>query len=137
MHNRWCKCSPFLLEFFTNLIPVIKWYKCLDCFVRFYLYHLLHLFSSHKFMAIQFFFSWIYEFCKNHWQRRLSHNVNLSNLKNVLQQNLRTDRSKEYIFRAFEGTNFEKLCAHHNHNGTNVGSMYVPVCPKKVWYIHS
>ena len=35
--------------------------------------------------------------------------MNLSNLKNVLQKNLRTDRVREYIFRASGGTNFEKL----------------------------
>ena len=34
-------------------------------------------------------------------------NVNLSNLENVLQKNLRPDRVGECIFRAFGGRNFE------------------------------
>ena len=38
-------------------------------------------------------------------------NVNLSNLKNVLQRNLRTDRAGEGIFRASGGTNFENFPA--------------------------
>ena len=36
-------------------------------------------------------------------------NVNLSNLENVLQGNLRIDRAKECIFGASEGTNFENF----------------------------
>ena len=34
-----------------------------------------------------------------------------SNLENVLQKNLRTNRAREYIFRASEGTNFENFPA--------------------------
>ena len=44
---------------------------------------------------------------KNHPQERVFHNVNLSNLGNVLQRNLRTDRARECIFRASEDTNLE------------------------------
>ena len=38
-------------------------------------------------------------------------NVNLSNLENVLQRNLRNDRAGECIFRASGGTNFENFSA--------------------------
>ena len=34
-------------------------------------------------------------------------NVNLSNLENVLQRNLRTDRVRDWIFRASGGRNFD------------------------------
>ena len=60
-------------------------------------------------------------------------NVNLSNLENVLQRNLRTDSARECIFRASRGANF---LAHHKSDCTLVGSMYVPVCPKKLWIHH-
>ena len=55
-------------------------------------------------------------------------NVNLSNLVNALQRNLRTDRAWECIFRASGGANFLA--------SNLVGSMYVPVCPKKLWIHH-
>ena len=54
-------------------------------------------------------------------------NVNLNNLENVLQRNLRTDRARECIFRAPGGANF---LAQHKPGSTVVGLMYVPVCPK-------
>ena len=38
------------------------------------------------------------------------HNVNLSHLENVLQRNLRTDRTRECIFRASGGPDFPKDC---------------------------
>ena len=37
------------------------------------------------------------------------HNGNLSNLENVLQRNLRTDRAGECIYRASGGTNFQNF----------------------------
>ena len=37
------------------------------------------------------------------------HNVNLSNLENVLQRNLVTDRARECTFGLCGGTNFENL----------------------------
>ena len=37
------------------------------------------------------------------------HNVTLSNLENVLQENLRVGRAGECIFRGSGGTNFEKF----------------------------
>lgn len=36
-------------------------------------------------------------------------NVDLSNLENVLQRNLRADRARECVFRVSGGTNFEKF----------------------------
>ena len=46
---------------------------------------------------------------KNHQCKRVFCNVSLSDLENVLQRNLRTDRAKECIFRVSGGTNFENL----------------------------
>ena len=36
-------------------------------------------------------------------------------------------------FRASEGTNFENFLLAANDVGAIMGSMYVPVCPKKLW----
>ena len=47
-------------------------------------------------------------FLKNHPQRVL-HFVNLSNLGNALQRNLKTHSAWECIFRASGGTNFKNL----------------------------
>ena len=60
-------------------------------------------------------------------------NVNLSNLKNVLQRNLRTFTARQCIFGASGGANF---LAQRKSGGTLVDSMYVPVCPKKLWIRH-
>ena len=70
---------------------------------------------------------------KNYPQIKVFRNVNLSNLENVLQRNLRADRARECIFRASGGANF---LAQHRPGGTLVGLMYVPVCPKKLWIRH-
>ena len=50
-------------------------------------------------------------FLKNHPRRRGFRNINLkySNLVNVLQRHLRTDRNPEWIFRASRDTNFENI----------------------------
>ena len=50
-------------------------------------------------------------FSKNHPRRGVFRSVNFSNLENVLQRNLRTDRAGECICRASEGTNFENFSA--------------------------
>ena len=50
---------------------------------------------------------------KNHPQGRVFCNVNLSNLENILQKNLRTGRARECIFRASGGTNLENLSHRH------------------------
>ena len=63
------------------------------------------------------------------------HDVNLSNLVNVLQRNLKTDRPGEFIFRASGGTNFEFFSLSANHGGAFVGSMYVPICQKNSGYV--
>ena len=60
-------------------------------------------------------------------------NVNLNDLENVLQRNLRTDRPWQCIFRASGGANF---LAQHKPGGTLVDSMHVPVYPKKLWIRH-
>ena len=56
---------------------------------------------------------WIYGFFKNHSRRGKLHNVNLSNLENILQRNLRTHRAGKCIFWASGGTNFENISAQH------------------------
>ena len=70
---------------------------------------------------------------KNYPQIKAFCNVNLSNLENVLQRNLRTDRAWECIFRGSGGANF---LAQHKPGGTLVGSMYVLLCPRKLWISH-
>ena len=46
-------------------------------------------------------------FQKNHPQKRIFRDVSLSNLENVQQRNLRTDRARQCTFRVSGGTNFE------------------------------
>ena len=59
-------------------------------------------------------------------------NVNLSNLENALQRNLRTeDRGKAFL-EHLEAQMFKIFRLSANHGDTFVGSMYVPVCPKKL-----
>ena len=91
--------------------------KYLYCFVWFLLYHMLHL-SYPDFTALTslwpynlffFFFLNIWIF-KNLPQTRVSHNVNISNLGNVLQRNLRKNRAaKEYILEHLETQIFKIL----------------------------
>ena len=66
------------------------------------------------------FFTWIYEFLKNHPWKRVFSNVSLSNLESVLQRNLRTDIARKCMFKVSGSTNFENF------------STYVPVSPKKL-----
>ena len=105
-----CKCSLFLLAFFTNLLPSIK---CCEHFTLLLVissvllassFQLRLLCSSHKCIAIQIFI-WMYELFKYD----IFDNVALSNLENALQTNLRTGRTREYILRVSGGTNFENL----------------------------
>ena len=78
-------------------------------------YCLQHLFSLDSFVGLtrlqpyKFCF-WTYEFCKNHPQRKLFCNVNLSYLENVLQKKLRAGRSRESVFRIWRH-NFENVPA--------------------------
>ena len=53
------------------------------------------------------FYIWIYEFFKNHPRKRVFRNVSLSNLENVLQRNLRTNRARE----CHRSTYFENFSA--------------------------
>lgn len=94
-----------------NLLSVIKFCKYLNCFMWFFLYHLLHLFNLDCFTSLwHTIFFLICEFLKN---RRVSWNVNLSNGEKVLHRNLRIDWASECIFTAFEGANFETLSTWH------------------------
>ena len=109
----------------------------------FLLYYLLHLLRSHlcshKFRAIQILYLNTilkYGFLKNHLQRGVFCNVNLSNLENVLQKNLRPDRVGECIFRAFGGRNFEFFFCSVSTMVAHFGYDVVPVCPKKLWIRH-
>ena len=49
---------------------------------------------------------------------------------------LRTDQANECIFRVSGGTQFEISLLGANNGVTFVGSMWVLVCPKKVWICH-
>ena len=123
IHSR--KCSLFLLDFFANLVPVIKRVKYLYCFMWFLLYHLLHLFSS-NFTATHFFFLffwniWIF---KNRPWRRLSRNVNFSNLGNVFYREILKQTGPGSAFLEHLETQILK----NLQFGAFVGSMYVPVC---------
>ena len=64
-------------------------------------FRLLH--SSCKSTSIHIFYLHILIFYKSKCF------VNLSNLENVLQGNLRKDRAREYIFKASGGTHFENF----------------------------
>ena len=57
-------------------------------------------------------------------------NVNLSNLENILQKNVKTDRPRECIFRASGGTNFANFLLSTNHGSTFMGLMCTGL-PKK------
>ena len=63
-------------------------------------------------------------------------NVNFSNLENVLQRNLRADRSWERNFRAFGDAILKLYPLGGNHGVAFVNSIYVPVCPKELWIRH-
>ena len=49
----------------------------------------------------------MYKFFQNQPWGRVFHNINLSNLGNILQRNIRIDGVRESIFRVSRGTNFE------------------------------
>ena len=115
----------------------------LHCFLWFRLYYLLHLLrsfrNSYKFIAIQICYLntiRIHEFLKNHLRKGVFCNVKLSNLTNVLQSCLRTESAGECIFRASGEQILKTFPLSDNYGGTFVGSMYVPVCPKKFWICH-
>ena len=68
--------------------------------------------SSHKLIAIQMFlFEYMIFF--NHPRKRVLCNIRLSNLENVLQINLKIDKTKDCIFKVSGSTNFENLSAQH------------------------
>ena len=84
--------------------------------------------SSHKFMTMKIFFLEHLKF-KNHPQRRVFCNVNLSNLEEF------TKKSKN---KQGQGVDFYSISMHKlfknfsrgsKHGGTFVGLMYVPVYP--------
>ena len=63
-------------------------------------------------------------------------NINLSNLENVLQRNLRTDEVKACIFRASGGTNLGKLPVQRQPWPHLRGFHILQVCPKRPWMHH-
>ena len=80
------------------------------------MYYFLHLFSPDRFAALTSLSSYkflirIYEFFKNRALSRVFYHVNVSNLENALQGNLRTGRVRECIFKASGGTDFENFLA--------------------------
>ena len=110
------------------------WVTCLHCFLWFLLYYLLHLLillsSSHKFISIQIFYLntvWIYKFFENHPQIGVFCNVNISNLENVLQRNLTTDRAGKFM--TWRRKFWKILCSASTIAAPTC--MYVLVYPKK------
>ena len=91
------------------------------------------VFSSRKITAVQIFY---YEFFKNYPRRGVFRNVNLSNLKNVLQRHLRIGRAGDCHLRIPEGTILKMFQLSANHGGAIVHSMYLPVCPIRLWIRH-
>ena len=84
------------------------------------------------------YFIWIYyELYKNHPERRVFYNVNLSNLENLLLKNLKQTGSRS-AFLGYLETHFESFLPDTNHGGAFTGSLslYVPLCPQKVWMCH-
>ena len=79
--------------------------------------------SSHKLMATHFKKK-IHELFKTSMKKSAS-NVNLINLGNELQRNLRTGRTWECSFRASRGTNFEKFPAMYQFAPKNSGYITV------------
>ena len=70
-------------------------------------------------------------------EKEFFYNVNLSNLENVLQRNIRTEPGGtvlEYLgAQILKISFFREISWFTNHGGTLVGSMCIPVCPKKPW----
>ena len=99
----------------------------ISSFAWFLLYHLLHIFKLDCFVALTsqcpYIFLWWYMifFFKSSTKK-------LSNLWNVLQRKLRTDRPG--TFRASGDTKNYLLRA--NLGGVFMGSIYVLACPKKL-----
>ena len=60
-------------------------------------------------------------------------NVNLTNLQNFLQKNLRTDRARETIFRVSRDANFENLLTWHQPWYHRRGFDVPAGLPKKLW----
>ena len=57
-------------------------------------------------------------------------NVSFSNSENVLQKNLRRERVRECIFRAYGGTILKMYSFGTNHDGAFIDLMYVPLAKK-------
>ena len=57
-------------------------------------------------------------------------NVNFSNSENVLQKNLRRERVRECIFRAYGGTILKMYSFGTNHDGAFIDLMYAPLAKK-------
>ena len=105
----------YVTKMITQIFALNKLFRLLRVILSVLLLHLLTFCSSHKFIDIQIFYLnniWIsYEFFKNHSGKGMFRNVNISNLENVLQRNLRKNRAGKCIFRACRGKNFENISA--------------------------
>ena len=74
---------------------------------------------------------WIFQ--KPSMRRGVLQNINLSNLENTSQSNLRTERMVDCIFLASGRHKFWIFFCSAPTSGAFTGSMYVPVCPKNLW----
>ena len=63
-------------------------------------------------------------------------NVNLSDFENDLQVNLRTDRARKWVFRAFRGKILKMYLLGTNHGRAFMDLVYVSVCSKKLGICH-
>ena len=60
------------------------------------------------------------------------HNANLNNLGNILQRNLRAERARECIFKAFGGTILKVYPLGSNHGGAFSEFHLCTGLPKKI-----
>ena len=105
----------------------VCFFSYLNCFLWLRQYYLLHLFNSNCFAALWSlwgyrFFIWIYEFLKNLPQRTFFYNVNLESLKNILQRNLRTDKTSAFL-KHLEAQTLKIFLFCANHGGAFMHSL--------------
>ena len=59
-----------------------------------------------------------------------------NNLHNRQERNLSTERASKYFLEHLEAQILKIFLLAANHGGVFIDSMYVPVCPKKLWICH-
>ena len=59
-----------------------------------------------------------------------------NNLHNRQERNPSTERASKYFLEHLEAQILKIFLLAANHGGVFIDSMYVPVCPKKLWICH-